>query len=428
MEKKPVKIIIVDDNPGDQVLLKPLLQAKRESDCEFLIASDFENGLELAASHGADCILIDYFLPNMDGLDFLDELSKCAEEGITPVIFLTGRDDGEIALDAMTGGDRDSAAKDRVTRESLSKAVTRVVKKKRADRSVREQSIFTRTLLDAIPNPVYYENGGLLIEECNRSFEDFTGLPRKEVIGKTIDSFIFDDDLEKYRETVTFLMKNPGNYVFESVFPGKNGEMRNVIYNKSTFVDVRNDVRGIVTVMTDITDRKKAEEKIRKLALYDSLTGLPNRTLLFDRMALSMFRSERYKDILGVLDVDLDGFKEVNDQNGHDGGDQVLKETAKRLNSCIRRSDTICRYGGDEFVILLSSPKSKDDIMTVCKKIIDVMSESFSVGDNTCSLGASIGVSIYPENSRQSDELIRLADEAMYRVKRECKKSFVFYS
>ncbi len=429
MSDEAAKIVIIDDNPQSQSQLQKLLQESCDSDYEFLIASDGADGVELAVANGADCILLDHIFPGRSGLDILDELVDCAEEGMTPVIYLAGRDEDNVGVEALRKGAWDYILRNDVTTESLSRAVNKAIQKYRANRATHEKLVFTRSLLDAIPNPVYYENRELVITECNRSFESFTGRSREHIIGTSLDGFISDEQLAKYRETIAFLLKNPGNFVFESRFPGPGDDsQRDVIYNMSTYVEGGRDIRGIVTVITDITDRKKVEEKIKKLALYDALTGLPNRTLLFDRMALNMFRSQRYKDILAVLYLDLDGFKAVNDDHGHDTGDQVLIECASRLSGCIRRSDTICRYGGDEFVIVLGAPKSRENISTVCRKIISSIHEPFTIDGVECAIGASIGVSIYPDDGEKPDDLIRCADEAMYRVKHGGKNNFVFYS
>jgi diguanylate cyclase (GGDEF)-like protein/PAS domain S-box-containing protein len=178
----------------------------------------------------------------------------------------------------------------------------------------------------------------------------------------------------------------------------------------------------------DITERKNAEEKIRHMATHDSLTGLPSLILTKDRIAKAMEMAKRKKNIVAILFVDLDGFKSINDNFGHDAGDFLLKEVAKRLGYCVREVDTVGRIGGDEFLLVLTELQSKENSSLIAEKIIHTIGQPVLFNGKELKVGVSIGIAISPDHSVDSEHLIKLADEAMYTIKNSCKNNFAFAS
>ena len=185
-------------------------------------------------------------------------------------------------------------------------------------------------------------------------------------------------------------------------------------------------VEMIATVM-DVTDRKAAEEKIQRLAHYDEVTSLPNRNLMYQHVQHLIARCQRHGGHFAMLFVDLDHFKEINDTQGHAAGDRVLKEIAGRLSACLRDSDMIARFGGDEFIVLIESTNGRDDIILIARKIRDAVGEPFVVSGNAYHVTASIGISIYPEHGTDVETLCRHADSAMYRAKGLGRNRFGFF-
>ncbi len=175
-------------------------------------------------------------------------------------------------------------------------------------------------------------------------------------------------------------------------------------------------------------ERKRAEERLMYLAQYDHLTGLVNRTLFRDRLVQAMARSKRLQQPLGLMLLDLDRFKAVNDTMGHSVGDQLLKAVADRLQACIREVDTVARMGGDEFTIILEGLSSDSDISMVAQRITKSLAEPFQLKDHTASIGASIGITVYPSDDHEIDELLKHADAAMYRAKQQGGSSFHFHT
>ncbi|MGE4519546.1 MAG: PAS domain S-box protein [Desulfobacteraceae bacterium] len=176
----------------------------------------------------------------------------------------------------------------------------------------------------------------------------------------------------------------------------------------------------------DITQRKKAEEMIRHLANHDALTGLPTMRLAKDRAFVANERARRNKKMTAFMFVDLDGFKLVNDTYGHEAGDAVLKEVVARLNSSVRKSDTVSRIGGDEFLIIINEISALDLCEKIAQNIIAKISAPFKYHRNEMKIGCSVGISIYPENGEDIDKLIRKADEAMYSIKKSGKNNYAF--
>ncbi|HIJ64283.1 MAG TPA: bacteriohemerythrin [Rhodospirillaceae bacterium] len=169
---------------------------------------------------------------------------------------------------------------------------------------------------------------------------------------------------------------------------------------------------------TDITERKQAELQISFMAFHDGLTGLPNRSLFFDRLSQAISQARRNKKHVALLFVDLDDFKPVNDRHGHDAGDIVLKVVAQRFLSLVRAMDTVARMGGDEFLVMLGGLDSPDEAVPVARKLIDCLSEPIQLpNEQDCKVGASIGISVYPENGTEMDRLLVGADAAMYQSK-----------
>jgi diguanylate cyclase (GGDEF)-like protein len=174
-------------------------------------------------------------------------------------------------------------------------------------------------------------------------------------------------------------------------------------------------------------ERKRAEERLTYLAQYDQLTGLVNRTLFRDRLIHAMARSKRLQQPMGLMLLDLDRFKAVNDTLGHDAGDQLLKVVADRLHECVREVDTVARMGGDEFTIILEGLSNEEDLVVVARRITRSLSEPFNIQDRQTSIGVSIGITIYPTDDHEIDDLLRHADAAMYRAKQRGGNTFEFH-
>ena len=175
--------------------------------------------------------------------------------------------------------------------------------------------------------------------------------------------------------------------------------------------------RQHIAVISDITERKRGEEVVWKRANYDELTGLPNRRLFVDRLKHGLARAARHKSGMAVLFIDLDDFKPVNDRYGHQAGDELLKQVAARMDLCLREEDTVARQGGDEFVVMLTTISNENEALAVAEKLLAALHHPFQIEGHTINVGASIGVSLFPQQGETAEQLLKKADAAMYAAK-----------
>lgn len=175
-----------------------------------------------------------------------------------------------------------------------------------------------------------------------------------------------------------------------------------------------------------ITRLKQTNEQIAHLAHHDALTGLPNRTLFQDRLNQAIAKARREKESIAVLFLDLDGFKLINDTYGHDVGDEVLRQTAKRILLCVRDSDTVARIGGDEFTVILGNVTTPGSTDRVVGKIVESIADSYVLNGKSCSLSVSIGIALYPDHGETPEQLLKIADAAMYLAKQGGKNCYRF--
>lgn len=205
----------------------------------------------------------------------------------------------------------------------------------------------------------------------------------------------------------------------------KNGEQFPMELSVSKMV--LSGLSYFIGIVRDITERKLVEEKLAHFAHHDYLTDLPNRILFLNTLEHSTLLAKRNNYKVAVLFLDLDGFKQANDTLGHDSGDLLLQEVAKRLTGLVRTSDTVARVGGDEFTLVLNNIESDENAALMSNKIIAALSEPFDLKGQQCHVGGSIGISIYPDDSKSLEKLISQADEAMYLAKQSGKNTYKFY-
>lgn len=238
---------------------------------------------------------------------------------------------------------------------------------------------------------------------------------------------VVEDDRERYLSTARAAAERGKPFEIEYRAAAADGTIRWYSARGVPMFDAQGRAYRMIGVSQDITARKAREEAVRFLAYHDSLTGLPNRRLLDDRLAQAVHLARRRERKLAVMLLDLDDFKQVNDGFGHRAGDAALREAAQRLSACVRKADTLARYGGDEFVIVLSEVQGETDCRLIADKALQALARELPVGDASVALSASIGISLFPADAGDGDALLRNADAAMYRAKQKGRNQYEFY-
>jgi diguanylate cyclase (GGDEF)-like protein/PAS domain S-box-containing protein len=297
-----------------------------------------------------------------------------------------------------------------------------------AQKRAEDQLRMNATVFDTTSEGIMVTDTDNLIKTVNPAFSRITGYEAEEVVGRS------PKILSSGRHTGAFY-KQLWNAVSQSGY--WNGEIWNRRKDGSIYpewlsiaaIKGENDiVKEYVAVFSDISKHKQDEEKIRYQANFDALTGLPNRSLLTDRLSQAILSANRENWKLALLFIDLDQFKVVNDTFGHVMGDELLQVVSERIRGCVRETDTVARFGGDEFVILMQDVTDLEAPATVSSKLITEVTRSFTLYEREIYIGASVGITIYPDDAQSLDALLRNADMAMYQAKERGRNNYQFFT
>ncbi|MFC1882541.1 diguanylate cyclase domain-containing protein [Thermodesulfobacteriota bacterium] len=284
-------------------------------------------------------------------------------------------------------------------------------------------------IVETIREPLLVLDRDLRVVTASRSFYEFFKVKPEETVGQLIyDLGDKQWDISKLRELLEKILPQQiafNNYEVEHDFVTIG--RRTLLLNARQIEREVVKERIILLAIEDITERKKYEEKIQQMAFHDSLTGLPNRKLFSDRLGIVLAQAKRNKKKVGIVMLDLDNFKDVNDTLGHDVGDTLLKEVAERLSVTLRKSDTVARFGGDEFVLIFPDMEVIEEAIQVVQKIIDRFNKPFLIDTHQLVVTTSIGIAVYPKDGMDEEILMKNADIAMYQAKQAGRARYQLY-
>ena len=244
--------------------------------------------------------------------------------------------------------------------------------------------------------------------------ESLLGYRAEELIGTPIIDYMHPDDLEASRASIQRVMEGKPHIDFRNRYLRKDGGIVHILWSAQWVEE-----EGVrIGVARNVTALREAEEELHRLAHHDPLTGLTNRTLFYDRLESALHAAHRHQSGVALLFLDLDDFKMINDVHGHSVGDRVICSVARRLEGCVRETDTVARMGGDEFTVLLTDVHSADAVSRKVEQILRVMAEPFGAELGGITPSCSIGVACYPDDGADADTLLSHADGDMYRIKR----------
>lgn len=267
-----------------------------------------------------------------------------------------------------------------------------------------------------------------IILAVNPAFTAMTGYSADEAIGKNPDILRSGEHDQAFYQAMWQAINTTGTWRGEIKNRRKNGELYIEELTINTIYNTDGQAQRRVALFSDITQRKQSEEQIWWQANFDPLTSLPNRRMFRDRLDMEIKKAHRMGQAFALLFIDLDRFKEVNDKLGHEMGDNLLKETAHRLLTCVRETDTVARLGGDEFTIILSELNEVEDCQRIAKNLLLKLCSPFSLGDELAYISASIGITLYPSDSTDLGQLLKNADQAMYAAKNQGRNGYSFFT
>jgi diguanylate cyclase (GGDEF)-like protein/PAS domain S-box-containing protein len=427
-------VLVIDDDAGTRFLARETLEQ------DGFAVEEAENGLvgvELFKQINPSLVLLDVVMPERDGFATCKMLRELAGQAHTPVLMMTGLDDIDSINRAYEVGATDFITKP-INWPILGHRVRYILRASRAMEELAEsqQNLAEAQRLAGLSSWEWDSERGFT--NWSPDIREVMGVQATDV-SPSSDLFwqiVHPDDRKTVRESFVATLKSeqPLRLDFRVVLP--DGRTRAVhMQGHAKRAPLR--LQG---VMQDITERKRAEEQVRHMAFYDSLTGLPNRVLLREQLRNALERAEREGEQVAVLFLDLDNFKRINDTLGHQVGDGVLTEVAQRLSQCLRSGDRVyrspnndadalvARLGGDEFMVLLNRIRQPEDAAKVAQRILHALSSPIDIGTERVSTSTSVGIAVFPSDSRDADTLVKNADAAMYHAKGQGRGRFQFFS
>ncbi len=424
-----IRVLLIEDSPDDAELIQVLLG--KATDTSFVVSHEnrLRKGVTRLERDRFDVILLDFSLPDSFGLDTFLSVHETAPR--VPVIVLTTLDDDELAAKAVREGAQDYLVKREVDTRLLVRSVRYAIARQTADDALRDSE-------ERFSLAVEGANDGLFDWDLRSDSIYFS--PRwKKMLGHSenevgptprewFDRVHPDDEPSFRRKLSAHLHGESEHFRLEHRMKSADGSWLWVLTRGLAVRGADGSPARMAGSQSDITARKKAEEKLQHDALHDDLTGLANRVLFMDRLACALADFERVpKDQFAVLFFDLDRFKNVNDSLGHPLGDKLLKGIAQRLEHYLRPGDTLSRIGGDEFAILLNRIKDIPAAIHVAERIQELLGMTFSIEGNEVFVTASIGIAHSDTGYRSPDEIMRDADIAMYRAKAAGKARYEIF-
>ncbi len=420
-----IKILLIEDNPGDTDLINEMVLER--ADLELISADRLLDGLTCLKEHQVSLILLDLSLPDSSGIGTFTKMHKMVPE--IPIVVLTGTNNEEVGLSAVAAGAQDYLIKGRVDSQLLFRTISYAIERKRFERALGESEEKLRSVVEAVREVIFHIDQQGNITLLNAAWKRILGHPIESSVGKPLHEFIHHKDREHCQELFDRLLRQEhDSFRFEARF-SKDNESR--VWMEVDIVpnfDGRGNVIGVAGTLSDISERKKNEERLVYMATHDDLTGLPNRNMFEDRLNQAMGQAARAEKMVGVLFLDLDQFKMVNDSIGHDQGDILLQIIASKLQETVRSIDTVARLGGDEFVVVLSDLENDLQAMVIANKIMKLFDQPVFLKGQEFYVGGSIGIAIYPRDGEYITQLLSNADAAMYRSKELGRKQICFYS
>lgn len=285
-----------------------------------------------------------------------------------------------------------------------------------------------QTVTDNMPDLIYFKSRGGIYQGSNRAFQKFFGIDKAHIIGHTDDQLFEADYARKNDLTDQAVIRCKMSLTFQEWMVSAEGKRCLMEALHAPYFDADGRLLGMIGISRDITELNEYQESLEQLAYHDNLTGLPNRLYLVERMKQDMGKAQREGRKLGICVLDLDGFKPINDSLGHEAGDRVLEELARRLLTVLRAEDTAARWGGDEFTLLLNNfGQREENYSYMIGRIQDEIGKPIFIDDLEVYVTSSLGVTIFPDDDSDPDTLLRHADQAMYQAKVGGKNRFSFF-
>ena len=442
--KGKANILVVDD---DVAMLNSLTMLLEVNGHAVETAQGGEAAIEMLATTPYDLMLLDLQMPGIGGQEVLRHVSE--RKLNLNVVVVSGETSFRVVKEALKEGAYDFIRKPYDTAELLT-TIHNGLQRRELERQHRameyaleESEKLHRYIVNNSPDIIYVLDNKGCFTFVNDRTEDLLGYKRADLIGQHFSMLIHDEDM--LEASYVFNERRTGarackdfelrlrvnddakstRYFDTHVLPI---ELHSVgMYNPGG-LDGKGEFIGTYCCARDITDRKHKEILINDQAFHDLLTGLPNRALFEDRLKLATAHARRYREQLAVMYLDLDRFKLINDSMGHASGDRLLQLFAERVQGCLRDEDTLSRFGGDEFTLLLPQISRKEDATLVVQKILESVRAPFVVDKQELFTSASVGIAMFPQNGETVETLIKNADIAMYHVKSSGKDGYQFFN
>jgi diguanylate cyclase (GGDEF)-like protein/PAS domain S-box-containing protein len=421
-------LLLIEGDIGDATKIMEALTKPDQPHVEWV--QSLAEGLQRLKQNGIAAILLNLFLPDGRGIDTFDKVLAAA--GNIPILVLCGANNESIGKLAIERGAHDFLLKDHLDNYSLTRAVTGMF-----ERGINADAIFVEkeraeVTLNSIGDAVLSTDISGNVTYLNAVAECMTGWPKAEALGRPLTEVfnIIDGTTREISQNPMSLAVRENKTVTltpNCILIRRDGYEYPIEDSAAPIHDRRGKITGAVIVFHDVSAARRMSLQLSHLAQHDSLTNLPNRMLLNDRLQQAITMAKRHGYRIAVLFMDLDRFKHINDSLGHVIGDELLKAVAARLESCVRESDTVGRQSGDEFVVVLSELEAPENAGIGAAKLLAALTLPYHIGSHDIVVPVSIGVSIYPDDAETAETLISNADTVMYHAKENGRNNYQFF-